>query len=90
MFSLILPLLILIIILLGAFIVIKKRWIDKKPTLCAQFTARNILLQYQNQQKKKSIEHVLKQTEEKKQDEKGDDIERFFDFKNREKIDQIS
>jgi hypothetical protein len=44
----------------------------------AQFTARNILLQYQNQQKKKSIEHVLKQREERKQDDEGDDLKRFL------------
>jgi uncharacterized protein (UPF0333 family) len=79
MFSLILPLLILIIILVGAFVVIKKRWIDKKPTMCsAQFTAQNVFLQYQNQQRKKSIEHVLQQREERKQEDEGDDLERFF------------
>jgi hypothetical protein len=67
------------IILAGAFIVIKKRWINKKSTMYgAQFTAQNILLQYQNQQKKKSIEHVLKQREERKQDDEGDDLKRFL------------
>ncbi|HEX7402193.1 MAG TPA: hypothetical protein VF369_08440 [candidate division Zixibacteria bacterium] len=44
----------------------------------AQFAAQNILLQYQNRQKKKSIEHVLQQKEERKQDDEGDDLGRFF------------
>jgi hypothetical protein len=35
-------------------------------------------MQFQNLQKKKSIEHVLQQKEEKKQDDEGDDIKRFF------------
>jgi hypothetical protein len=77
--SLLVAAFIFLIILAGSFLVIHKRWMSRKPILYgAQFTARNILLQYQNQQKKKSFEHVIRQTEERKQDEKGDDIERFF------------
>jgi hypothetical protein len=44
----------------------------------AQFTAQSVYLQYQNQQKNKSIEHVLQQKEEKKQDYEGDDLKRFL------------
>ncbi len=77
--SLIVVVFIFSIILAGAFLVIQKRWLKSKTTMySAQFTAQNILLQYQNQQKKKSIEHVLQQKEERKQDEEGDDIGRFF------------
>lgn len=77
--SLSLVALILLVIFVGALVVIKKRWINKKPTMYgAQFTGQNIYLQYQNLQKKKSIEHVLDQKEEKKQDHDGDDLSRFF------------
>jgi hypothetical protein len=77
--SLLLVAFIFFLILAGAFIVIKKRWINGKSTLYGpQFTAQNILLQYQNRQKKKSIEHVLQQREERKQDVEGDDLGRFF------------
>jgi hypothetical protein len=77
--SLVLVAFILLIIFVGAFIVVKKRWINKKPTIYgAQFTGQNVYMQFQNLQKKKSIEHVLQQKEEKKQDDEGDDIKRFF------------
>ena len=70
---------ILSIILAGAFIVIHKRWIGRKSIMYgAQFTAQSVYLQYQNRQKKKSVEHVLLQREERKQDVEGDDIGRFF------------
>jgi len=62
----------------GMFIVIKKRWINKKPTIySAQFTAQNIYMQFQNRQKKNATEHVQYQKEEKKQNSDGDDINRF-------------
>jgi hypothetical protein len=67
-----------LIIFIGAFIMIKKRWINTKCKMyTAQFTAQNVYLQYQNLQKKKSIEHVIDQNDEKKQDDDGDDIKRF-------------
>jgi len=76
--SLLLVAFIFLIIFVGAFIVIKKRWINKKPTIySAQFTAQNIYMQFQNRQKKDAIEHVQYQKEEKKQDDDGDDINRF-------------
>jgi hypothetical protein len=77
--SLLLVAFLFLIIFVGAFIVVKKRWINKKPTIYgAQFTGQNVYMQFQNLQKKKSIEHVLHQKEEKKQDDEGDDIKRFF------------
>ena len=77
--SLSLVALILLVIFVGTLVVIKKRWLNKKRTIYgAQFTGQNIYLQYQNLQKKKSIEHVLNQKEEKKQDLGGDDLSRFF------------
>jgi flagellar biosynthesis/type III secretory pathway M-ring protein FliF/YscJ len=77
--SLLLVVFILLIIFVGMFIVVKKRWKDKKHTMYrAQFTGQNVYMQFQNLQKKKSIEHVLHQKEEKKQDDEGDDIKRFF------------
>ena len=77
--SLSLVVLLLLVIFVGALVVIKKRWLNKKRTIYgAQFTGQNIYLQYQNLEKKKSIEHVLDQKEEKKQDHDGDDLNRFF------------
>lgn len=77
--SLLLITFLFLIVFVGMFAIIKKRWINKKPTIySAQFTGQNIYMQYQNLQKKKSIEHVLQQKEEKKQDDEGDDIKRFF------------
>jgi hypothetical protein len=77
--SLVLVAFILLIIFVGAFIVVKKRWINKKPTIYgAQFTGQNVYMQFQNLQKKKSIERVLQQKEEKKHDDEGDDMRRFF------------
>ena len=71
--------LLLLGIFVGALVVIKKRWLNKERTIYgAQFIGQNIYLQYQNLQKKKSIEHVLNQKEEKKQDHDGDDLSRFF------------
>jgi hypothetical protein len=76
--SLLLVAFIFLIIFVGAFIVIKKRWINTKRTIySAQFTAQNIYMQFQNRQKKDAIEHVQYQKEEKKQDDDGDDINRF-------------
>jgi len=76
--SLLLVVFIFLIIFVGMFIVVKKRWINKKPTIySAQFTAQNIYMQFQNRQKKNAIEHVQYQKEEKKQDSNGDDISRF-------------
>ncbi|KPJ64344.1 hypothetical protein AMJ44_12990 [candidate division WOR-1 bacterium DG_54_3] len=63
--SLLLVAFIFIIIFVGAFIIVKKRWINKKPTIySAQFTGQNIYMQFQNRQKKK-------------QDSDGDDMSRF-------------
>jgi hypothetical protein len=77
--SLLLVVFIFFIILAGSFIVVKRRWFNRKATMYgAQYTAQNIFLQYQNRQKKKSVEHVLLQKEERKQDVEGDDIGRFF------------
>jgi predicted Holliday junction resolvase-like endonuclease len=77
--SLFLVAFIFLIIIVGMFIVVKKRWINKKPTIySAQFTAQNIYMQFQNRQKKNAIEHVISQKEDdKKQDDQGDDISRF-------------
>lgn len=76
--SLLLVAFIFLIIFVGAFSVIKKRWINTKRTIySAQFTGQNIYMQFQNLQKKKAIEHVQYQKEEKKQDDDGDDIGRF-------------
>jgi len=76
--SLLLVAFIFIIIFVGAFIVVKKRWINKKPTIySAQFTGQNIYMQFQNRQKKNAIEQVQYQKEEKKQDSDGDDMSRF-------------
>lgn len=76
--SLLLVVFIFLILFVGMFIVVKGRWINKKPTIySAQFTAQNIYMQFQNRQKKNAIEHVQYQKEEKKQDKDGDDIGRF-------------
>jgi len=76
--SLLLVAFIFIIIFVGAFIIVKKRWINKKPTIySAQFTGQNIYMQFQNRQKKNAIEQVQYQKEEKKQDSDGDDMSRF-------------
>ena len=65
--------------LLGIFafcaIVIKRYWIDKKPIGgTSQFVGRNILQQFQNADRKESIEHVIyMEEEERKQDFDADD-----------------
>jgi len=77
--SFLLVIFIFLIIFVGAFIVVKRRWINRKPTIyIAQFTGQNVYMQFQNLQKKRSIEHVLYQQEEKKQDDEGDDLSRFL------------
>ena len=55
-----------LIIFIGMFFVIKRRWIAKRLGIySAQFTAQNIYAQFQNRQKKNAIEHVLYRKEEK-------------------------
>jgi hypothetical protein len=78
--SLLLVIFIFLIIFVGAFIVVKRRWINRKPTIySAQFTGQNVYMQFQNLQKKKSIEHVLFQKEDdKEEDDEGDDVSRFL------------
>ena len=77
--SLLLVTFLFLIVFVGMFAIIKKRWINKKPTIySAQFTGQNIYMQYQNLQKKKAMEQVIYQKEEKKQDDEGDDMRRFF------------
>jgi len=47
--SLLLVAIIFLVIFVGAFIVIKKRWINKKATMYrAQFTSQNVYMQYHN------------------------------------------
>ncbi|KPL03539.1 MAG: hypothetical protein AMJ73_06525 [candidate division Zixibacteria bacterium SM1_73] len=76
--SLLLVVFILLMIFIGIFVVIKRRWINAKRTMYgAQFTAQNIYMQFQNRQKKNAIEQVQYQKEEKKQDSDGDDMSRF-------------
>jgi len=76
--SLLLVVFIFLIIFVGMFIVVKRRWINAKRTMYgAQFTAQNIYMQFQNRQKKNAIEQVQYQREEKKQDNDGDDTSRF-------------
>ncbi|MGB8656963.1 MAG: hypothetical protein WCE90_04155 [Candidatus Zixiibacteriota bacterium] len=77
--SLLVPALIFLGILGGAFVVVRNRWISKKPTrYAAQFTAQSIFMQYQNLQKKKSVEHVLQRKEEEKEHAEGDDLSHFL------------
>ncbi len=72
--------LIFLVIFAIAFMAIKRRWKNKKSIIYETgFTAQNVYLQYQNREKQKSIEHVLNQKEEKKQDHSGDDGVRFYD-----------
>ena len=56
-------------------IVIKRYWIDKKPIGgTSQFVGRNVLQQFQNADRKESIEHVIyMEEEERKQDFDADD-----------------
>lgn len=79
--SLLLVAFIFLIMFVGMFVVVKKRWISMKRTMYgAQFTGQNIYMQFQNLQKKKSIEHVQYQMEERKQDSDGDDMSRFSQY----------
>jgi uncharacterized membrane protein (DUF106 family) len=76
--SLLLAALLLLAVLVAVFLIIKRRWINAKRTMYgAQFTAQNIYMQFQNRQKKNAIEQVQYQKEEKKQDNDGDDMDRF-------------
>jgi hypothetical protein len=78
--GLLLVIFIFLIIFVGAFIVVKRRWINIKRTMYgAQFTSQNVYMQFQNLQRKKSIEHVLFQKEDdKEEDGEGDDVSRFL------------
>ncbi|MFQ5605314.1 MAG: hypothetical protein ACE5HS_18770 [bacterium] len=59
--------------------IIKRDWIDKKQiTSGAQFTGENVLLQYQNEDKKHALEHVIyMRDQEEVNDEEGEDISRL-------------
>jgi len=68
----------LLLILIFCIVVIKRYWIDKKAiSFGSQFVGENIMRQFQNEQKKRAIEHVIYQREdEEKSDEAGEDKSR--------------
>jgi hypothetical protein len=58
--SLILMGLILLLLSIFIFVVIKRYWINKKPiSFGSQFVGENIYQQYQNEEKKRALEHVI-------------------------------
>ena len=60
----------LFLILIFMFVVIKRYWIDKKPiSFGSQFVGENIYRQYQNEEKKRAIEHVIYLRDEEEQDD---------------------
>jgi hypothetical protein len=66
-----------ILLLLSIFmiVVIKRYWINKKPvSFGSQFVGENIYQQYQNEEKKRAIEHVIYLRDEAEQEEnEGED-----------------
>lgn len=70
--SFLLPVVILIVILAFCSAVIVKRWIRKKPIgLASQYMGQNIYLQYQNAEKRHSIEQVMFQKEDERHEAFG-------------------
>ena len=69
----------LFLVFLGMAIVIKMRWISKKPSrLGTQVTGQAILMEWMNKDKKTAMEEVIYQQEE--QEEDSDSGEGLFDF----------
>ena len=74
--SILLPVVILIVAFCSAVIV--KRWIRKKPIGAAsQYMGQNIYMQYQNAEKRHSIEQVMFQKEDERQEAFGGESSEF-------------
>ena len=73
--SLILMGTIFLLLFIFCIVVIKRYWIDKKPiSFGSQFVGENIYQQYQNEEKKRAVEHVIYlRDEEKEDDDEGQD-----------------
>ena len=58
---------------------LKKRFVDKKQfRMGTQFTGENLMMQFQQEEKKKAIEHVIyMRDEEEAEDEEGEDKSRL-------------
>ncbi|MFC1726275.1 hypothetical protein ACFL4T_11660 [candidate division KSB1 bacterium] len=58
---------------------LKRRFVDKKQfKMGTQFTSENLLMQFQNEEKKKAIEHVVyMRDEEEAENEDGEDKSRL-------------
>ena len=68
--SLILMGVILLFLLIFMIVVIKRYWINKKPSsFGSQFVGENIYQQYQNEEKKRAIEHVIYLRDEEEQED---------------------
>jgi len=65
---------ILLLLLIFMIVVIKRYWINKKPiSFGSQFVGENIYQQYQNEEKKRAIEHVIYlRDEEEQEDDEGE------------------
>lgn len=73
--SLLLVGLLLTIIFVFCGWVVKRYWIDKKwMSEGSRFVSRNVYAQFQNEDRKDAIEHVIYMTEQERQDDKqGED-----------------
>lgn len=75
-FSLILSAAMLLLVLAFCIWVVKRRFIDKKGINAgSQFVGRHIMMQFQDAEKKKAVEQIILQEEERQQDFSGEDPE---------------
>ena len=72
--SLVLMGIILLMLFIFILVIVKRYWIDKKPiSFGSQFVGENIYQQYQNEEKKRAIEHVIYlRDEEEQEDDEGE------------------
>ncbi|MCP4727567.1 MAG: hypothetical protein GY863_21185 [bacterium] len=80
-------LLVLLAFFLFCIWVVKRRWIDKKEvSASSQFVGENIIMNFSDAEKKKAMQEIVYQRDEKEEkDDSGDDLSRFFDYEDREK-----
>ena len=75
-FSLTVSAAILLLILAFCIWVVKRRFIDKKGINAgSQFVGRHIMMQFQDAEKKKAVEQIILQEEERQPDFSGEDPE---------------
>ena len=76
-FLVIVPIILMILFLKFCIVIIKRQWIDKKSTSSGyQSLGQNILMQFQNNDKKTAIEHVIYMEEEKLEEKNNEKLKK--------------